>query len=158
MITTQTHEFALIHAGCCGRRSTWDPKVSYFHNGLKDTDANLEHVLEACDVALVEQAAKLKQGEPPPGWAMMAVHVDDCPGVASSQRMVDLIIGGIQDSTSAHTDAGRRSSASISTRTTRKARSLSMSCELDRNRGDGGETPPGPAALRCEAANARRGA
>ena len=91
---------------------------------LKDTDANLEHVLEACDVALVEQAAKLKQGEPPPGWAMMAVHVDDCPGVASSQRMVDLIIGGIQDSTSAHTDAGRRSSASVSTRTTRKARSL----------------------------------
>ena len=27
---------------------------------------------------------------------MMAVHVDDCPGVASSQKMVDFIIGGIQ--------------------------------------------------------------
>ena len=30
-----------------GRRSVWDPKIYYFHNGpLKDTDAPLEEVID----------------------------------------------------------------------------------------------------------------
>eukprot|EP00964_Phaeocystis_antarctica_P061662 scaffold36863_cov96-Phaeocystis_antarctica.AAC.1 len=31
----------------------------------------------------------------PIGWAALAVHVDDCPGVGSSDRIIDYIKAGI---------------------------------------------------------------
>ena len=72
----------------------WDPKVYFFHNGpLKNTDAALEEVILACESAL---GSKRKQGEPPPGWAMIAVHVDDLPGVATSTEMIEFILDTIR--------------------------------------------------------------
>ena len=68
----QRLEQLLIAAG--GRRSVWDPKIYFFHTGpLKNSDAPLEEVIAACKVALEDD--RRKQGDPPPGWAMIATHV-----------------------------------------------------------------------------------
>ena len=91
----QRLEQLIVKAG--GRRSIWDPKVYFFHNGpLKDTDATLEQVISACEAALAESGSKRKQGEAPPGWAMIATHVDDVPGVATSDAMIEFILGAIR--------------------------------------------------------------
>ena len=75
------------------RRSTWDPKAYFFHFGpLTDTAATLDEVLAAC--AKVEKGND-KHGRPN-GWAVLAVHVDDCPGIASSDRMINYIKAGIE--------------------------------------------------------------
>ena len=75
------------------RRSTWDPKAYFFHFGpLTDTAATLDEVLAAC--AKVEKGND-KHGRPN-GWAVLAVHVDDCPGIASSERMINYIKAGIE--------------------------------------------------------------
>ena len=68
------------------RRSTWDPKAYFFHFGpLTDTAATLDEVLAACQ--------KVEKGNDkngcPNGWAVLAVHVDDCPGIASSPQEAD---------------------------------------------------------------------
>ena len=76
-----------------GKRSTWDPKVYIFHFGpLVDTDAPLDQVLEAC---AKEPSGKTKDGAPF-GWATMAVHVDDCPGIGSSDKIIEYIKDGIK--------------------------------------------------------------
>ena len=75
------------------RRSTWDAKAYFFHFGpLTDTAATLDEVLAAC--AKVEKGND-KHGRPN-GWAVLAVHVDDCPGIASSDRMINYIKAGIE--------------------------------------------------------------
>ena len=75
-----------------GKRSTWDPKVYIFHFGpLTGTSASLDKVLDAC---AKEPNGNDKNGAPY-GWATMAVHVDDCPGIGSSSRIIDYIKSGI---------------------------------------------------------------
>ena len=75
-----------------GKRSTWDPKVYIFHFGpLTDTSASLDQVLDAC---AKDTKGTTKNGAPF-GWATMAVHVDDCPGIGSSSRIIDYIKAGI---------------------------------------------------------------
>ena len=75
-----------------GKRSTWDPKVYIFQFGpLVDTSASLDQVLDAC---AKEPKGSDKNGAPF-GWVTMAVHVDDCPGVGSSARIIDYIKSGI---------------------------------------------------------------
>ena len=76
-----------------GKRSTWDPKVYIFHFGpLTDTSASLDEVLAACNK---EPNGTDKNGAPF-GWATMAVHVDDCPGIASGERIINYIKEGIK--------------------------------------------------------------
>ena len=73
----------------------WDPKIYFFHTGpLKNSDAPLEEVIAACKVALEDD--RRKQGDPPPGWAMIATHVDDVPGVATSALMIEYILNAIR--------------------------------------------------------------
>ena len=75
-----------------GKRSTWDPKVYIFHFGpLIDTSASLKQVLDAC----AKSPKGTDKNGAPHGWATMAVHVDDCPGVGSSSRIIDYIKSGI---------------------------------------------------------------
>ena len=75
------------------RRSTWDPKAYFFHFGpLTDTAATLDEVLAACQKV---EAGNDKNGCPN-GWAVLAVHVDDCPGIASSDRLINYIKAGIE--------------------------------------------------------------
>jgi hypothetical protein len=75
-----------------GTRSTWDPKVYLFHFGpLVNTSATLGEVLTACKAS---EHMDDKNGAPI-GWAALAVHVDDCPGVGSSDRIIDYIKAGI---------------------------------------------------------------
>ena len=74
--------------------STWDPKVCVciFHFGpLVDSSASLDKVLEACS----KEPNGTDNNGAPYGWATMAVHVDDCPGVGSSTRIIDYIKTGI---------------------------------------------------------------
>ena len=52
----------------------------------------MDEVLAAC--AKVEKGSD-KHGRPN-GWAVLAVHVDDCPGIASSDRMINYIKAGIE--------------------------------------------------------------
>ena len=81
-----------IVIGLGGVRSTWDPKVYIFHFGpLIGTAATLGEVLVACNKVA---GTSDKQGRPV-GWAAMAVHVDDCPGIASSDKMIEYIKAGI---------------------------------------------------------------
>ena len=75
-----------------GKRSTWDPKVYIFHFGpLVDSSASLDKVLEACS----KKPNGTDKNGAPYGWATLAVHVDDCPGVGSSTRIIDYIKAGI---------------------------------------------------------------
>ena len=75
-----------------GTRSTWDPKVYLFHFGpLVNTSATLGEVLTACKAS---EHMDDKNGAPI-GWAALAVHVDDCPGVGSSDRIINYIKAGI---------------------------------------------------------------
>ena len=75
-----------------GKRSTWDPKVYIFHFGPHtDTSASLDQVLDAC----AKNVNGTTKNGAPHGWATMAVHVDDCPGVGSSPRIIDYIKSGI---------------------------------------------------------------
>ena len=75
-----------------GKRSTWDPKVYIFHFGpLTDTSASLGDVLEAC----AKEPTSTTSSGAPYGWATMAVHVDDCPGIGSNSRIIEYIKSGI---------------------------------------------------------------
>ena len=75
-----------------GKRSTWDPKVYTFHFGpLTNTSASLGEVLAAC----AKEPTGTTTNGAPYGWATMAVHVDDCPGVGSNDRIIDYIKKGI---------------------------------------------------------------
>ena len=59
---------------------------------MTDTCAPLQEILLACKK---DEMKNDKQGRPV-GWCMLAVHVDDCPGIASSQRIMDYIREGIE--------------------------------------------------------------
>ena len=75
-----------------GKRSTWDPKVYIFHFGpLVDTSASLDEVLSAC----AKDPKGTDKNGAPHGWATLAVHVDDCPGIGSSTRIIEYIKSGI---------------------------------------------------------------
>ena len=75
-----------------GKRSTWDPKVYIFHFGpLIGTSATLGDVLAACK----KVSHKNDNNGAPNGWAAIAVHVDDCPGIGSSDRIIEYIKAGI---------------------------------------------------------------
>ena len=75
-----------------GARSTWDPKLYYFDfSPLVNTSATLGEVLKSCKKM---GSANNEKGRPF-GWAAMCVHVDDCPGVSSSDRLTDYIKAGI---------------------------------------------------------------
>jgi hypothetical protein len=54
--------------------------------------ATLDEVLAACQ--------KVEKGNDkngcPNGWAVLAVQVDDCPGIASSDRLINYIKAGIE--------------------------------------------------------------
>ena len=66
--------------------------VYLFHFGpLINTSATLGEVLTACKSS---EHMDDKNGRPI-GWAALAVHVDDCPGVGSSDRIIDYIKAGI---------------------------------------------------------------
>ena len=83
-------EQILIKLG--GKRSTWDPKVYIFHFGpLVDTSATLGEVITACN----DNPNGTDKNGAPFGWATMAVHVDDCPGCASNDRIINYIKSGI---------------------------------------------------------------
>ena len=67
-------------------------QVYLFHFGpLINTSATLGEVLTACKGS---EHMDDKNGRPI-GWAALAVHVDDCPGVGSSDRIIDYIKAGI---------------------------------------------------------------
>ena len=75
-----------------GRRSTWDPKCYLFDfSPLVSTSATLGEVLQSCKKM---ESADNEKGRPI-GWAAMCVHVDDCPGVSSSDRLTEYIKAGI---------------------------------------------------------------
>ena len=75
-----------------GTRSTWDPKAYCFDfSPLVNTSATLGEVLESCKKM---ESANNDKGRPI-GWAAMCVHVDDCPGVSSSDRLTEYIKAGI---------------------------------------------------------------
>ena len=75
-----------------GKRSTWDPKCYLFDfSPLVSTSATLGEVLQSCKKM---ESADNDKGRPI-GWAAMCVHVDDCPGVSSSDRLTDYIKAGI---------------------------------------------------------------
>ena len=54
---------------------------------LVSTSATLGEVLQSCKKM---ESADNDKGRPI-GWAAMCVHVDDCPGVSSSDRLTDYI-------------------------------------------------------------------
>jgi hypothetical protein len=71
-----------------GKRSTWD---LFDFSPLVSTSATLGEVLQSCKKM---ESADNEKGRPI-GWAAMCVHVDDCPGVSSSDRLTDYIKAGI---------------------------------------------------------------
>ena len=52
--------------------------------------------IAACKKELETGSGTRKQGDAPPGWAMIATHVDDVPGVATSELMIEYILGAIR--------------------------------------------------------------
>ena len=63
---------------------------------MAETDAPLEDVIAACKKELETGSGTRKQGDAPPGWAVIATHVDDVPGVATSELMIEYILGAIR--------------------------------------------------------------
>ena len=68
------------------------PKCYLFDfSPLVSTSATLGEVLQSCKKM---ESADNEKGRPI-GWAAMCVHVDDCPGVSSSDRLTEYIKAGI---------------------------------------------------------------
>ena len=78
----------MIAAGL--RELVYAPKAYMWHAGpLAGSSASLNDILSACeDMPAIDGA--------PPGWACFGQHVDDSAGVASSQSVIQYIMGAIQ--------------------------------------------------------------
>jgi hypothetical protein len=73
-------------------QSVWDPKVYIYHHGKHAcTTASLDQIL--ADYHGVEQPTS---PEPPIGWGIIGIHVDDIVGTASSTAIKDYILGLLQ--------------------------------------------------------------
>jgi hypothetical protein len=78
----------LVAVGC--RTLIWAPKVYLFHSGaLALTSASLSEVLEAAELEPATKGA-------PAGWAIFGQHVDDHTGLATSQPVIDYLLGAFQ--------------------------------------------------------------
>ena len=78
----------MIAAGL--RELVYAPKAYMWHAGpLTASSASLGDILTACEGLPAVEGA-------PSGWACFGQHVDDSAGVASSQSVVDYLMGAIQ--------------------------------------------------------------
>ena len=81
----------VVDAGSLATDGIDIPCYLFDFSPLVSTSATLGEVLQSCKKM---ESADNKKGRPI-GWAAMCVHVDDCPGVSSSDRLTDYIKAGI---------------------------------------------------------------